>query len=373
MYLLILATLMSYTSHLFANEDRPVLKMTSKAAEITVDLGGGSIADFHLGKNGLNPLQWDSWDFSETPDDDPPLTPRSMGHFLCLDRWGPATPAEIAHGMGWHGEATTSWWSVTKAPIESGRFIEAQMMAKLPLAGLEVVRKIQLHKNEAIFKVDEAVKNTRHIGRIYNIVQHPTIGPPFLDETTVVDANGTRGFMQETPAPHFEKPEVLWPFAMKKDGTKVNMRHLKNDATPAVVSYIIEDKYGWTTAVNAKQQLLIGYIWPSKDYPWFDAWRHVAENKPFARGLEFGTTGLHQPGPVLVEKGKIFDRHIFKFIDADETQLFSYANFLMKVPRDFGGVKKIEYKNGKISVTERGAKTRNIVMNVGDLFDDRKD
>ena len=373
MYLLILATLMSYTSHLFANEDRPVLKMTSKAAEITVDLGGGSIADFHLGKNGLNPLQWDSWDFSETPDDEPPLTPRSMGHFLCLDRWGPATPAELAHGMGWHGEATTSWWSVTQAPVDSGRFIEAQMMATLPLAGLEVVRKIQLHKNEAIFKVDEAVKNTRHIGRIYNIVQHPTIGPPFLDETTIVDANGTRGFMQETPAPHFEKPEVQWPYAMKKDGTKVNMRHLKNDAAPAVVSYIIEEKFGWTTAVNAKQQLLIGYIWPSKDYPWFDAWRHVADNKPFARGLEFGTTGLHQPGPILVQKGKIFDQHIFKFIDADETQLFSYANFLMKVPRDFGGVKKIEYKNGKISVTERGTKKRNIVMNVGDLFDNNRD
>ncbi len=368
MYLLILAILTSHTTSLFANEDRPTLKMSSKTAEIIIDLGGGSIADFHLGENGLNPLQWDSWDFSETPEDDPPLTPRSMGHFLCLDRWGPATDAEIAHGMGWHGEASTSWWSVIQAPIESGGFIEAKMMATLPLAGLEVVRKIQLHKSEAIFRVEEAVKNTRHIGRIYNIVQHPTIGPPFLDVTTIVDANGTRGFMQETPAPHFETPEVRWPNAKKKDGTTVNMRHLTNDATPAVVSYLIEEEYGWTTAVNAEQQLLIGYIWPSKDYPWFDAWRHVAEDKPFARGLEFGTTGLHQPGPVLVQKGKIFDQHIFKFIDADETQLFSYANFLMKVPRDFNGVRNIEYKDGKLTVQERDGKTRNITMNVGKLF-----
>ena len=29
-----------------------------------------------------------------------------MGHFLCLDRWGPASAAELANGMGWHGEAT---------------------------------------------------------------------------------------------------------------------------------------------------------------------------------------------------------------------------------------------------------------------------
>ena len=370
MHLLIMVTIMIYAFNLFADDGRPILKMKSKVAEISIDLGGGSISDFHLGENGLNPLQWDSWDFSETPEDEPPLTPRSMGHFLCLDRWGPATPAEIAHGMGWHGEATTSWWSVTQGPIDSNGFIQAKMMATLPLAGLEVVREIQLSKNEAIFRIDETVKNKRHIGRIYNIVQHPTIGPPFLDETTVVDANGTRGFMQETPGPFFENPEVRWPYAMKKDGTEVNLRHLKNDAAPAVVSYIIEEEYGWTTAVNAKQQLLVGYIWPSKDYPWFDAWRHVDNNKPFARGLEFGTTGLHQPGPVLVEKGKIFDRHIFKFIDADEAQTFSYASFLMKVPQDFGGVKNIEYENGKISLTERGPKTRNMVMIVGDLFED---
>ena len=368
MRIALMVAAMLCTTALSASENRPTLSMESNAAQLVIDLGGGSIADFHLGTDGLNPLQWDSWDFSDDPSADPPLAPRSMGHFLCLDRWGPATETETELGMGWHGEASSSWWNVRQAPTHSGSSTQAQMAAVLPLAGLEVLRTIRLHDDQAIFTVSEAVTNTRHIGRIYNIVQHPTIGPPFLDESTVVDANGTRGFMQETPGPDFETPEVRWPNALQKDGTEVNLRHLTDDASPAVVSYIVEEEYGWVTAINASEELLIGYIWPSVDYPWFDAWRHVADGKPFARGLEFGTTGLHQPGPVLVEKGKIFDRHLFRFIDAGETQTFSYANFLMEIPKDFSGVESVAYDGSEIVVSERGGKGRTLKMQVGTLF-----
>ena len=287
-------------------EDRPRLVLDGQAAMLVVDLGGGSISDFHLKSNPLNPLQWDSWSFGDTPDQAPPIEPRSMGHFLCLDRWGPATEAEQAHGMGWHGEATRVWWTVDEDVRTEDGHLVAQMSAELPLAGLKVSRSIRMAQDQAVFAVAEAVTNTRHLGRVYNIVQHPTIGPPFLDESTRVDANGTRGFMQETPMPTPEDPEVRWPHALKKDGTEVDIRHLTDDASPAVVSYIIEEEYGWTTAINASKGLLIGYIWPEEEYPWFDAWRHVRDGKPFARGLEFGTTGLHQPSPVLLEKGPDF-------------------------------------------------------------------
>jgi hypothetical protein len=369
MFFLSLVLVMLWTtSSIVAADERPTLNLNGKAAQLVVDLGGGSIADFHLGKDGLNPLQWDSWSFSETPEDEPPMEPRSMGHFLCLDRWGPATEAELALGMGWHGEASRTWWSIHQEPVSKSGHIEAKMAAILRLAGLKVERTIRLQNKQAIFTVTESVSNTRHLGRIYNIVQHPTIGPPFLDESTIVDANATRGFMQDTPMPMPEVPEVLWPNALKKDSTEVDLRRLTDDAAPAVVSYIVEEEFGWTTAINASKGLLIGYIWPSADYPWFDAWRHVADGKPFARGLEFGTTGLHQPGPVLVEKGKIFDRQLFRFIDAGETQDFSYANFLLEIPKDFNGVASVIYEDGELRVQERGGKERELTMKVGMLF-----
>ena len=351
-----------------AAEERPLLILDGKAAKLVVDLGGGSIADFHLKSNKLNPLQWDSWDFSDTPEADPPMEPRSMGHFLCLDRWGPATEAELGHGMQWHGEATRVWWTTNSQPVKKDGQLHADMSAELPLAGLKVTRTIRMSEKESIFSVSEAVTNTRHLGRIYNIVQHPTIGPPFLDESTIVDANATRGFMQDRPMPMPEIPEVRWPNALQMDGTQVDIRYLTDDSAPGVVSYIVEEEYGWTTAINASEGLLVGYIWPTADYPWFDAWRHVKEGKPFARGLEFGTTGLHQPGPVLVEKGKIFGQKIFRFIDADETQTFSYANFLMEIPNNFAGVADIDYTGDKLVIREDGGKYRTLTMDAGILF-----
>ena len=263
---LFLTALLWTASHSTA-EDRPSLVLDGQAAMLVVDLGGGSIADFHLKSNPLNPLQWDSWSFGDTPDQAPPLEPRSMGHFLCLDRWGAATKAEQAHGMGWHGEATRVWWNLDEDARAQDGYLVAQMSAELPLAGLKVARSIRMDQDQAVFAVAEAVTNTRHLGRVYNIVQHPTIGPPFLDESTRVDANGTRGFMQETPMPTPEDPEVRWPAALKKDGTEVDIRGLTDDAAPAVVSYIIDEEYGWTTAINASAGLLIGYIWPVEEYP----------------------------------------------------------------------------------------------------------
>lgn len=345
---------------------RPALVLEGKAAQLAVDLGGGSIADFHLQGHGLNPLQWDSKFFDPSLND---TLPRSMGHFLCLDRWGPASEAEIKNGMGWHGEATRVHWKVVKGAEKKGEIIRAEMGAFLPMAGLSVQRTIELMDNQALFVVRETVTNQNKLGRLYNMVQHPTIGPPFLDEQTTVDANGCKGFMQHRPLPNPEEPAVFWPQALDRDGQYVDLRHLSSSHDPSVVSYVIDDEYGWTTASSPTQGLLIGYIWKAEDYPWFDAWRHVADGKPFARGLEFGTTGLHQPFPVLVKKGKIFDRSIYEYLDAGETAVRSYACFLAEIPADYQGVASLSYAEGRVKLRERDAgPERDLVIEVGELF-----
>ena len=352
-----------------AAKSRPTLALEGKSAQLTVDLGGGSIADFHLNSQPLNPLSWDSWSFSPNPDSTPPPDPRSMGHFLCLDRWGPASDAEIKNGMGWHGEATRVQWEVLSKAKKQDGAIRAQLGATLPMGGLSVVRSIALDSDQSFFVVTEAVTNNNKLGRLYNMVQHPTIGPPFLDEHTLVDANGRKGFMQSSPMPNPEEPAVFWPQALNRDGETVNLRHLTDNADPGVVSYVIDEEYGWVTASSPTTGLLIGYIWKTAEYPWFDAWRHAAKGKPFARGLEFGTSGLHQPFPILVKKGKIFDRPIYGYLDAGETTAKSYATFLFKIPDDYQGVASLSYADGKLTLHERDGKPeRDLVMEVGQLF-----
>jgi len=341
---------------------RPAAILKGEQAQVIVDLAGGSIVNFQLNDQGLNPLVW----ANAGPEDEA----RPMSHFICLDRWGAPSRAELKQGMVFHGEATRMQWKLLKEPKIEGDSIASEMSAMLPMAGLEVKRTIELAARGSWFKVTEEVTNRNQLGRIFNFVQHPTIGPPFLDETVVVDSNARRGLMQSSPLPNPEEPAVYWPQALK-DGQPVNLRHLHGDPLPNVVSFTIDEEYGWVTAANAARGLLIGYIWRVSEYPWLNIWRHVQDGKPLARGLEFGTTGLHQPFGVLLEKGRIFGRPIYAYLDADDSATRSYAAFLFPIPSDYRGVAEVRYEAGRITVIERtGGQNRELTMAVGDLFPD---
>jgi hypothetical protein len=339
---------------------RPSVVLEGQVARVVVDIGGGGIVAFQFRDQELSPLHW------EEPGG--ATAPRPMGHFLCLDRWGPPTETEKRNGMTFHGEAARVKWSVLRTPAKEGGMIRAGMAAELPLAGLKLKRDIRLSDTKALFLVSEAVTNANKLGRIYNMVQHATIGPPFLDETTLVDSNARKGFMQSSPMPNPEAPAVYWPQALQ-EARPVDLRHLTDNPLPNVVSYTIDEEHGWVAASNASKRLLIGYIWRTKDYPWFNAWRDVRDGKPFARGLEFGTTGLHQPFPVLVAKGRIFGRSIYVFLDSGETVTRSYAAFLFKIPPDYGGVARVTYAAGRLVLREQGAGPgRSLVLETGELF-----
>jgi hypothetical protein len=341
-------------------QERPSVRLESQAATLVIDLGGGSIVDFHLGGGGLNPLRW-----LGPGDADKALRP--MAHFLCLDRWGPPTAAELRNGMPFHGEASRVEWKQTGANERQAGRTAAVMETALPIAGLEVRRTVALADSAAFFTVSETVTNRNKLGRVYNMVQHATIGPPFLDESTVVDSNAQQGFMQSSPLPNPEQPEIRWPTATK-DGKPVDLRRLTTDPDPNVTSFVIEGELGWVTATNASKELLVGYLFRTADYPWLNIWRHVQDGKPLARGLEFGTTGLHQPFPVLIGKPRIFGRPTFTYLDAGASATRSYAAFLMRVPKDFAGGDRVEYSAGKILVHERGDKKRELTMAADRLF-----
>ncbi len=333
---------------------RPVTTIEGQVARVGIDRAGGSIVRFELKDQGLNPLKWNS--------DGPGADPRAMAHFLCLDRWGQPSDAELKNGMPFHGEATRVMWKEEHAGGGDATF-----SAQLPMAGLAVTRSARVHEREAVLLVTERVTNRNKLGRPYNMVQHPTIGPPFLDASVVVDANARRGFMQSSPLPNPEEPAVYWPQALK-DGQAVNLRHLTDDPMPNVVSFVVEEEIGWVTAANAAKGLLIGYMWKTAEYPWLNIWRHVDDKgAPMARGLEFGTTGLHQPFGVLLQKGRIFGRPFVGWIEPGETHTRSYAAFLARIPSGYRGVERVVYDGTKIVIKERGGQ-REITIAAGSVL-----
>ena len=332
-------------------DPRPTLILENAGGFVTIDPAGGSIIGFQQSPGAINPFTWDS---NDSADD---LSPRARGHFICLDRWGPPSPAEAARGMPKHGESIGTHWTVDQSTPDS-----ATLTAHLPLARFDVARRFQLGGGGTVLWVEEAVTNTDALGRIYNFVQHPTIGPPFLDETTLVDCNGTRGFFQGNPLPHPESAAVTWPTGRFADGREIDLRRIDESEIPSVMSYLVTDEFGWITAVHPKSGLMLGFVWRAADQPWINLWQAVVDGLPWARGLEFGTSGLHHPPAELVKKGRIFDAPLYRFIDAGETQTYRYATFLVNVPRGFAGVERIHFRGAKLLISERGNPDRSLTV-----------
>ncbi len=328
--------------------ERPSVVLDSGAAKLTIDLMGGGIVGFELKGLALNPFTWEQKGAEDES--------RPRGHFLCLDRWGAPSDAEKANGMPFHGEASKVVWKVTRQSE-----LEVEMSATLPLAKLSIVRVVKIIPGTSLVEVSETVKNLNTLGRIFNWVQHPSIAPPFLDESTIVNANAGEGFPQWAPMPEPEEMAERWPMA-RGEKNIVDVSKLTNDPNPNVVSYVVDSEMGWTTATTPSKGLLVGYLWSTKDYPWFNVWRHVENGKPAARGLEFGTTGLHQPYPVLVKKGSILGRPLYAYLDAGESQTRSYAMFLAKVPNQYSGTAVVARSGKRITIREKTLGRSTIVV-----------
>jgi hypothetical protein len=333
-----------------------LMKIENSKAVLEVNLNGGSYPDFHLKELPLNPLNWRSKDST---------MPYFMGHFLCFDRWGPPSEAEKVNGFKHHGEASTVIWKRLSEPKSINGEITCSMECTLPMGGLRLTRKIEMPADEPVFFVTEEIKNLNKYGRMYNIVQHVTIAPPFLDKTTLIDNNTEKGFEdKEDGSTDQENPVIKWPEVNHNDDI-ISLRQFETD-WPRVTSFAFNknDKYGWVTASNPDKNLLLGYIWETEDYPWINFWRSMENGVPAAFGMEFGTTGLHEPFPVLAKKGKIFDRNIYDFIDANEVITKSFTVFLAKIPGDYKGVDRIEFNNSLIVITEKSNDSRNIVYHI---------
>jgi len=329
-----------------------VMKIENNKAVLVINLNGGSYPEFYLKDLPVNPLNWRSTD---------PDSPDFMGHFLCFDRWGPPSAGEKENGFKHHGEVNTVKWTIINNPAKINHLITCSMMCILPMGKLQLTRKIEMPENEPVFSVTEEIQNLNKYGRMFNIVQHVTLGPPFLDTTTLFDNNTEKGFEdKEDGSLNQEEPVIKWPEVNHK-GEKISLRQFK-DEWPRVCSFVFnqDEKYGWTTACNPSKNLMIGYLWKTEDYPWINFWRSMENKTPKAFGMEFGTTGLHEPFPIIAKKGKIFNRNLYDFIDAGEIIKKSYTAFLGKIPEDFKGVEKIEVQDSLIIVTEKGDTPRKI-------------
>jgi hypothetical protein len=304
-------------------------------AKVVMSLTGGTTTSFLLKSQNLSPFH-------------------ALGHFICFDRWGPSSPEDLARGVPQHGEAHVTKWTLDTAPKEEANAYVAELSCLLPIMKLKIDRTIHFDKNEAVYQVTDKISNPNAIKQVFNLVQHVTLGAPFLDSTTIVDTKVSQGFWQSGVVPPTGSAILGWP-QVNLGGKALNLQfqHPVDLPNDYVISYALPpaDTFGWVTAINKSKKLLIGYVWLNAESSWINFWSNTSQ---VARGLEFGTGGLHQPWPAVIQMGSIFNLPIYEYVTPGTPITKSFTAFLAEIPIDFKGVSQVAYQKDKITITETG-------------------
>jgi hypothetical protein len=325
-----------------------IVNLRNENLQLTIDLYGGAFTSLTLNESQINPFTWQLIK-SQMPENNKDGAV-FQGHFLCLGRWGKPSAGEIVSGIPHNGEPANSLWQLQKN--EQGQL---QMKSDAPLEGLSVVRKIDIHTVSPILFVEESVTNNLNIGRIYNIVQHPTLGPPLLDTSLVVNTNAGPGFLQKHALPNPSAFSYNWPLAaLDSLNTPLDLRQTVN--SNYVTTHVFEDSIdvAWVTAFSPTFQLILGYCWRTNDYPWLNIWNHFENGKPMAKGLEFGTTGIGADYETLLAQDTRFKGYnSFEFIDAGATVKKSYYLFMLKAPINTKNIEEIGINNNVLFIRDQ--------------------
>jgi hypothetical protein len=368
-------------------DKRSGYRIRAEWGHIAVLEGGGHICE--LGLNAvpeINPLwkpQWKTMDperYSAArhkriygPPPDGRLLAGIVGHSLSFDHFGPPSKEETRAGLATHGEAPSIRWK--KAESANLSFTYG---CRLREAQIDFERTISLDRKNSVIYCEERAENLSRYDRPISWNEHVTFGPPFLEcGTTIFDMPATRG--KVCPPDYSERiflqpdAEFDWPNAPKKDGGHHNLRTTPEERFGHYTAQLLDPslEIAFVSACNPLRQMLVVYCFRRADFPWVGNWEERNNRtttpwngKTFCRGMEFSTTPFAIPRRDTIDQGRLFGEGTYSWLPAKTTLAVRFVIMLLKVPRDFGGVKTVTVEGGQGVITEAGPQSRQISMAV---------
>jgi len=349
-------------------EARPALVLSNDRLQLTLLTQGGSFADLTLRDDPerLSPL-WNPIRLAREAGRTPPAG-FSIGHFVCVDGFGPVSQEEEAAGLPGHGEAHTQPWE-TRASEKSRQVATITLSTRLPLVQELFTRTIRLVDGENVLYVESQLENLLSFDRPVCWAEHATIGSPFLEPgKTVVDMSARRAKTR----PHEVRPDALpyrlvssqnftWPLAPAINGQQVDLRAAP--ASPNSLDHTTclmdpERKLVFVTALHTEKRLLLGYLFKREEYPWLQSWEHYPADLKMARGLEFGTQPFDVPRRDVIATNSMFDTATYRWLPARSKIGSSFVLFYTRAPEGFARVSDVRLERGSIVIEDQNAGKR---------------
>jgi hypothetical protein len=350
-------------------EAQPALAVSNGKLELTILLQGSTLASLTLADDPdkLSPL-WNPVRMARELGQSVKAG-GGMGHFVCVDGFGPVSAEERAAGLPGHGEAHLQQFEV-KTSRASGGTAEVSLFAKLPIVQETFTRTFHLVEGENVIYVESQLENLLGFDRPVNWAEHATVGSPFLESgETVVDVSGSRSRTRPWDQSGNEnarqrlasEQDFTWPSGPGIDGGRLDLR-----STPANPDYLdhattlIDPSrpLGWVTAINLEKHLIIGYIFKSAEYPWLQYWGNYPATHKMARGMEFGTQPFDVPRREAISTGSMFDAPTYRWLPAKSSIRSSFLLFYSRLPEGFRKTDEVTIDGGQIVIEDRSANKR---------------
>ncbi len=352
-------------------EGASAIVISNDKLALTILKQGSTFASLVLAADGgkLNPL-WDPVRMARELGRTAPTT-GSLGHFVCVDGFGPVSPEERAARMPGHGEAHVRTFEYRSNRSEHAA--EVTLAAVLPIVQERFTRTVRIVDSESVIYVESQLENLMGFDRPINWAEHATIGSPFLEAgVTVVDLSGRRSHTRPYPQPTSPSPaqtdrrlvadrDFTWPSAPGLDGRPVDMRgtpenpHFLDHAT-TVTDPACET--AWVTALNPKRRLMLGYLFRRADYPWLQTWGNYPPTLKMSRGLEFSTQPFDVSRREAVGTSRMFDTPTYRWLPAKGKIETRFLMFYTQVPEGFTKVDEVRLEHHQIVIEDHAAGKR---------------
>jgi hypothetical protein len=309
-------------------------------------------------------------------DDPDKLNPlQGLGHFVCVDGFGPVSAEERAAGLPGHGEAHRVAWEMVSAEKRDGT-LSVAFTATLPIVQETFRRTIRMVDGESVIYVDSELESLLGFDRPVNWGEHATIGGPFLEQgKTVTEMSAKRASTRSHASEAVDPPdhhnladdkEFTWPMAPTASGALVDVR-VAPTITPVMdqTTSLMDPsrRLVFVTAFHPDRKAVFGYVFRREEYPWTQIWdSYPGESRSSSRGMEFAAQPYDLPRRDVIQANSMFGTPAYRWLPAKSKIGSSFVMFYTRTPDGFTRVDDVVLADGKITIEDR-ASGKKIVLN----------